>query len=85
MIQVFGEFDHHQKKRNGKRENGIYYSSIGLLWKRFGKEYLEQLEVKNIEKTFEYMDRELIQYKDMILGLQQIHVNLMILYHLQQI
>lgn len=59
-----GEFDHHQKKRNGQRKNGIYYSSIGLLWKRFGKEYLKKLKVKNIDKTFEYMDKELIQYID---------------------
>lgn len=59
-----GEFDHHQKNRNGKRENGIYYSSIGLLWKKFGKEYLEKIKAKNIEKTFEYMDNELIQYID---------------------
>ena len=64
MIQDFGEFDHHQKNRNGQRENGIYYSSIGLLWKKFGKEYLEKLKVKNIDKTFEYMDNELIQYID---------------------
>lgn len=28
-----GEFDHHQKGKNGFRANGIYYSSIGLLWK----------------------------------------------------
>ena len=34
------------------------------MWKKFGKEYLEQLKVKNIDKTFEYMDRELIQYID---------------------
>ena len=59
-----GEFDHHQKNRNGKRENGIYYSSIGLLWKKFGKKYLEKLKVKNVDKTFEYMDNELIQYID---------------------
>ena len=64
MIQDFGEFDHHQKNRNGKRENGIYYSSIGLLWRRFGREYLKQLEVKSIDRTFEYMDKELIQYID---------------------
>lgn len=64
MIQGYGEFDHHQKNRNGQRENGIYYSSIGLLWKKFGKEYLKQLEVKSIDKTFEYMDKELIQYID---------------------
>ena len=64
MILDYGEFDHHQKNRNGKRENGIYYASIGLLWKKFGRKYLEKLEVKNIEKTFEYIDKELIQYID---------------------
>lgn len=64
MILATGEFDHHQKNRNGKRKNGIYYSSIGLLWKKFGKDYLRKINVKNIEKTFEYMDTELIQYID---------------------
>ena len=59
-----GEFDHHQKNRNGKRENGIYYSSIGLLWKKYGKDYLKNIEVKNIDKVYEYMDKELIQYID---------------------
>ena len=59
-----GEFDHHQKNRNGQRENGIYYSSIGLLWKRFGKEYLKNIKVESVEKVFEYMDKELIQYID---------------------
>ena len=59
-----GEFDHHQKNRNGRRENGIYYSSIGLLWNKFGKKYLEKLKVKNVNKTFEYIDNELIQYID---------------------
>lgn len=60
----FGEFDHHQKNRNGQRKNGIYYSSIGLLWNKFGKEYLESLNVKNVDRTFQYVDEELIQYID---------------------
>ncbi len=60
----FGEFDHHQKNRNGQRSNEIYYSSIGLLWKKFGKEYLKNLDVKYIDDVFEYMDTELIQYID---------------------
>ena len=59
-----GEFDHHQKNRNGKRENGIYYSSIGLLWKKYGKEYLKNINAKNINKVYEYIDKELIQYID---------------------
>ena len=45
-------------------DNGIFYSSIGLLWKKFGKEYLKKIEVKYIDKTFEYMDKELIQNID---------------------
>ena len=30
-----------------------------MLWRRFGREYLKQLEVKSIDRTFEYMDKEL--------------------------
>lgn len=59
-----GEFDHHQKNRNGKRDNGIFYSSIGLLWKKFGKEYLDKIGVKYRNKAFEYIDKELIQNID---------------------
>lgn len=32
-----GKFDHHQLGRNGKRKNGIFYSSVGLIWRKFGK------------------------------------------------
>jgi uncharacterized UPF0160 family protein len=31
-------FDHHQKEGAGHRENGIPYSSFGLIWKHFGME-----------------------------------------------
>ena len=66
----FGEFDHHQKDNNKKRKNGIYYSSIGLLWNKFGKKYLKSLKVRNIDKTFQYIDEELIQYIDAADNLQ---------------
>lgn len=65
-----GEFDHHQKNRNGQRDNGIYYSSIGLLWRKYGKEYLKTLMVNNVEKTFKYIDEELIQYIDVADNMQ---------------
>ena len=35
-----GIFDHHQSDAL-KRENGITYSSFGLLWKTFGSDYLK--------------------------------------------
>jgi uncharacterized UPF0160 family protein len=31
-------FDHHQAGGAGKRENGIEYASIGLVWKKFGED-----------------------------------------------
>lgn len=65
-----GEFDHHQKNRNGKRKNGIYYSSIGLLWKKYGIRYLNDIGAKNINKVYEYLDKELIQYIDATDNLQ---------------
>jgi uncharacterized UPF0160 family protein len=39
-----GIFDHHQKP-NPLRENGQPYSSFGLIWRHFGKDYLAALNV----------------------------------------
>ena len=33
-----GRFDHHQKGGAGERENGIPYSSFGLIWQHYGLE-----------------------------------------------
>ena len=59
-----GDFDHHQKNKNGKRKNGIYYSSIGLLWKKFGKDYLKKINAPNIDNAYTIIEEELIQYID---------------------
>ena len=40
-------FDHHQIGGAGKRENGIEYSSFGLVWKKFGKSICEDEEASN--------------------------------------
>lgn len=34
---VRGRFDHHQKEGAGVRENGIPYSSFGIVWKEYGE------------------------------------------------
>lgn len=39
-----GIFDHHQKP-NPLRDNGQPYSSFGLIWRHFGKDYLAALDV----------------------------------------
>lgn len=48
MIDVGGEydadvgrFDHHQRGGAGERENGIPYSSFGLIWQKYGLEICE--------------------------------------------
>lgn len=40
-------FDHHQKGGGGMRENGIPYSSFGLVWKKFGEQLCGSKEVAN--------------------------------------
>ena len=46
--------------------DGCYYNNGGgkHKWKKFGKKYLKDLRIKNINKVYEYMDNELIQYID---------------------
>lgn len=49
-------YDHHQKGGAGVRENGIPYSSFGLVWKHYGKdicgseEIVDRLDEKIVQK-----------------------------------
>lgn len=60
-----GKFDHHQEDAQ-VRENGIKYSSFGLLFKEYGKEYLKKKNINNIEEVFTTFDKELIEAIDAI-------------------
>ena len=62
----FGKFDHHQPGGNGERENGIKYSSFGLVWKEFGKQYLKELGIKNNEEVWNMIDKKIVQNIDAI-------------------
>lgn len=59
-----GEFDHHQIGGNGQRESGIKYAAFGLLWKKFGREYLKKLNVVDIEECFRLFDKNFVQFVD---------------------
>ena len=48
------KFDHHQKGGAGKRENGIEYSSFGLVWRKFGE------ELCGSKKAMERIDKKLV-------------------------
>jgi uncharacterized UPF0160 family protein len=45
------KFDHHQKGGGGKRENGIPYSSFGLIWKKYGEQICGSKEVADYIDT----------------------------------
>lgn len=55
-----GKFDHHQPDA-AKRENGITYSSLGLLWKEYGRDFLIKEQITNIEDVFNGIDKDLIE------------------------
>ena len=55
-----GKFDHHQPDAL-KRDTGITYSSLGLLWKEFGKDFLEKNDFSNVEEMFIGIDKDLIE------------------------
>lgn len=55
-----GEYDHHQIDAV-KRDNGITYSSFGLLWKKFGKDYLEKNNFDNIDDLWNGIDKDLVE------------------------
>lgn len=59
-----GKFDHHQLGGNGQREDGILYSSCGLIWKEYGKLLLEKRNYENIDEIFNILDKDLIEYID---------------------
>ena len=55
-----GKYDHHQLDAE-KRENGITYSSLGLLWREFGREFLKKYNFSNVEEVFLEIDKDLIE------------------------
>lgn len=55
-----GKYDHHQLDAL-KRENGIPYSSVGLLWKEYGRDLLKKMDYDNIEEMFNGIDKDLVE------------------------
>ena len=58
----FGEFDHHGPDAL-MRNDKIKYSSFGLLWKRFGKDYLSKVTT-DIDEMWTAIDERLVMQVD---------------------
>lgn len=61
-------YDHHQKEGAGERENGVPYSSCGLIWKEYGIMALRCLGVNHerIRKVWDLVDEGIIQAIDVV-------------------
>ena len=60
-----GKFDHHQVDAK-VRENGIKYSSFGLLFEEYGPLYLKKLKIKNAKEVYNYFVKDFIEAIDAI-------------------
>ena len=60
-----GKFDHHQKDAR-LRDNGIKYSSFGLLFEEYGLSYLKKLKLKNTKAIYNYFVKDFIEAIDAI-------------------
>lgn len=49
-----GAYDHHQRGGNGTRENGVLYSSAGLVWRDKGRQLM------SCEEAWTFVDQDLI-------------------------
>lgn len=53
-----GIYDHHQRSFNETRENGIKFSSFGLLWRKFGMQLLSNIQ--NAELVYDLFDKSFV-------------------------
>ena len=60
-----GKFDHHGENAR-IRENKIRYSSLGLLFEEYGKEYLKKCQVEDVELAYQMFLKEFILQIDAI-------------------
>ena len=59
-----GVYDHHQRGFSESRDNGIKFSSFGLLWRKFGMQLLSDNE--NAELVFDLFDKSFVTGIDAI-------------------
>lgn len=56
-------FDHHQNDKQ-MRDNGIPYSSLGLIWRKFGSQFISLFVDGDVDRIFEEIDEKFIQDVD---------------------
>lgn len=77
---IENKFDHHQRGGAGVRENGIPYSSFGLIWKTYGEKICGSLDVameidKKIAQPIDAIDNGIDVTKSIYEGVESYTIN----------
>lgn len=62
----YGEFDHHMKDFNEQHESGVKYASFGLVFRKYGMTYLNQIDEKYADMVFKMIEHDLIEGIDAV-------------------
>jgi len=62
----YGEYDHHQKDFDLRHESGVKYASFGLLFKKFGLDFLNSIDPKYGEVVFSMIEHDLVESIDAV-------------------
>lgn len=60
----YGEFDHHGPNAKMRPNTNLKYCSFGLLWTRYGREYLKKANYEYIEELFLAVEEKLVKQID---------------------
>ncbi len=60
----FGKYDHHGPNAEIRSESKLKYSSFGLLWRDYGRDYLRSLNPVDVEKLWTVIDEKLVKQID---------------------
>ncbi len=62
----YGEFDHHMKDFNLRHASGVKYASFGLIFKKYGMDYLRRVDEEYAEMVFTMLEKELVEGIDAV-------------------
>ncbi len=61
-----GALDHHQAEGAGLRMNGVPYAACGLVWKKYGRQLLAHMGIKDVNRAWAFIDAMLVQGIDAV-------------------
>lgn len=61
-----GEFDHHMKDFDLRHESGVKYAAFGLLFRKYGMDYLNKIDPEYASEVFKMVEHDLVEGIDAV-------------------